>query len=333
MNASTGFSPSTRRTFLRRAVLLPLAATAGLSFGSSSAAAALAPVKRAGGAQLKTALNAYSFSDLLNANLKDRSKGLDVFQVCDYCAKEDFAAVDLTGYFLTGYPAAPADHYLSTLKRYAFDRGLAISGTGVRNDFTTADAAVRAEGVERIKLWVEVAAKLGAPVIRVFADSQSPHKNWQAASGHAPREKVEAWLADAVRACAEHGQRFGVIIGVQNHGDFVSTGAEHLRLLERVNHEWCGAIVDTGKYVSADPYADIAFMAPYAVNWQIKENTSGKAGDPRADLKRIVTSIRRSGYRGYVPIETLTMGRKDYDPYAEASRLHRDLRAAIAATA
>lgn len=30
-------------------------------------------------------------------------------------------------------------------------------------DFTTADQTVRAEGVQRIKTWIEVAAKLGAP--------------------------------------------------------------------------------------------------------------------------------------------------------------------------
>ena len=56
----------------------------------------------------------------------------------------------------------------------ATDLGLEISGTGVRNDFTAADVAVRKAGVQRIKTWIEVAAKLGAPVIRAFADSQPP---------------------------------------------------------------------------------------------------------------------------------------------------------------
>ena len=331
--APSPFPPAhlSRRDFLQRAALFPLATGAALSLASSSASAALAPVKRAGGPQLKTALNAYSFSDLLAANLKDSTKGLDLFQLCDYCAKDGYEAIDPTGYFFPGYPKAPADPYLYALKRHAFDRGLAISGTGVRNDFTTADAAVRAEGVATVKTWIEVAAKLGAPVVRIFVDSQSPHKNWRAASAGATREQVEAWLCDALRECAEHGRRFGVIAGVQNHGDFVSTGAEHLRVLERVNHAWCGAIVDTGKYVTPDPYADIALTAPHAVNWQVKENTTGKADAPRTDLKRLVAILRQSGYRGYVPIETLSLGRKNYDPYAESTRLHAELREAIAA--
>ena len=87
-------------------------------------------------------------------------------------------------------------------------------------------------------------------------------------------------MADALRECAEHGERFGVIVAVQNHGDFIDTGAEHLSLLHRVDHPWCGALVDTGKYITADPYADIAARGPHAVNWQIKETIRSPTDSP-----------------------------------------------------
>jgi hypothetical protein len=51
---------------------------------------------------------------------------------------------------------------------------------------------------------------------------------------------------------------------------------------------------------------------------------------PKVDMKRLVAIIRQAGYRGYVPIETLSMGRKDYDPYAEVTQMFTDLRAALA---
>lgn len=317
---------SSRRTFLKQAALLPLVGSAGF------ANAALAPIKRLGGSHLKTALNAFSFLELLNANGKDASKGVDIFQVCDYCAGHNFDGVDLTGYFFPGYPKAPDDSYIFRLKRHAFDLGLGVSGTGVRNDFTAADKAVRGEGVQRLKTWIEVAAKLGAPTIRAFADSQPPFKNWQQAAGTAERAVVEAWLADALRECAEHGKKFGVIVAVQNHGDFISTGEQHVSLLQRVDHEYCAALVDTGKYNTADPYADIALVAPYAVNWQIKELTGTPADSPRVDMKKLVTIIRKSGYPGYLPIETLASGRKNYDSFVEASKMLVELQAAIAAT-
>ena len=135
--------------------------------------------------------------------------------------------------------------------------------------------------------------------------------------------------ACCLRGCAEHGEKFGVIVAVQNHGDFITSGAEHLALLQRAGHDWCRALVDTGKYMTEVPYADIALMVPHAVNWQIKETLRSRTDAPRTDFRRLVTIIREGGYRGYLPIETLSMRRKDYDPFVEVAKAHAELREAI----
>lgn len=319
---------NSRRTFLRHAALLPFAA---VTFSHLSSPAAVTPIKRVGLPSLKPALNAYSFLELLTANAKDATTGIDLFGVCEFAAKLDFAAVDLTGYFFPGYPKPPEDSYIARVKKLVHDLGMDISGTGVRNDFATADAAVRAAGVQITKEWIEVAVRLGAPVVRVFAGPQAPFKDWRLAAGNAPRADVEKWMADSLRECAEHGKKHGVFVAVQNHGDFISTGEEHLSLLQRVDHEWCGPLVDTGKYLTEDPYKDIALMAPYAVNWQIKETMQSSMKSPRVDMPKLINIIHQSGYRGYLPIETLSSGRKDYDPRAEVTNLLKQMREAIAA--
>ena len=84
-----------RRSFLHRIATLPIAA--GLP--SSRTSAAIATIKHVGSVSLKPALNAYSFLELPNANLKDATTGIDLIGVCDFAAKHDCAAVDLTGYF------------------------------------------------------------------------------------------------------------------------------------------------------------------------------------------------------------------------------------------
>jgi sugar phosphate isomerase/epimerase len=318
-----------RKNFIQAAAVLAAGSIVG--FLPSLMVDAL-PIKRVGGPFLKTSLNAYSFDALLNANAKDPSSGLDLFALCELAASLGFDGIDLTGYYFPGYPNAPEDSYIYKLKKHVHALGLGISGTGVRNDFTTADKTTRAEGVRRVKSWIEVAAKLGAPVLRVFADSQSPYHNWKEASSNASREQVEAWMAQDFRECVAHAQSLGVIIGLQNHGDFITTGEEHLRLLKLIDSPWCGAIVDTGRYLSADPYEDITIMAPYAVNWQIKTNIGNKASSPRTDLIKLVTIIRRSGYRGYLPMETLSLGRKDYNPKIEVPAFLAELRNAIAQT-
>ena len=314
-------SITTRRNFLR---------VAAFAAASSEAAAAYAPPARAGSSSFTPTLNAYSFLEQLNARQADPTKGIDLFDVCDFCAKHNIEAVDLTGYFFPGYPQAPSQEYIGRIKRYTHDRGITISGTGVKNDFATADQNVRAEGVALTKVWIEVAARLGAPVVRVFAGPQQKNSgDWQAAAGGAAREAVEGWMADALRECAEHGQNHGVIVAVQNHGDFLTTGEQHLSLLRRADHAWCGALVDTGKYLTEDPYQDIALMAPHAVNWQIKEHLGSSLKMPPTDFSKLARIIHDSGYRGFVPIETLAMGRKDYDPAAEVVKVLGALRTAI----
>jgi sugar phosphate isomerase/epimerase len=140
-------------------------------------------------------------------------------------------------------------------------------------------------------------------------------------------------MADSLRQCAEHGQKFGVVVAVQNHGDFIDSSEKHLSLLKRVDHEWCRAMVDTGMYRTPDPYADIAIMAPYAVNWQIKETVGNSTESPHIDMKKLIPIVRRSGYRGYLPIETLAMKRTSYDPFVEAPKLLAELRQAMLETA
>jgi sugar phosphate isomerase/epimerase len=112
-----------------------------------------------GKARFTPTLNAYSFLEQLNANIADPQTGIDLFGVCDFCVKHDIEAVDLTGYFFPGYPNAPSDDYIARIKRYTHDRGITISGTGVKNDFATADKAVRAEGVAMPRLR-DAAAKV-----------------------------------------------------------------------------------------------------------------------------------------------------------------------------
>lgn len=320
----------TRRSFGKYTGMFSCAAASGLLL--KSAYAETPPIKRVGGSHLKISLNAFSFNALLKANAQDPSKGIDLFGLCDFCAKHDFDAVDLTGYYFPGYPDAPKDDYIFKLKRHAFDRGLEISGTGVRNDFATADQTIRKEGVQLIKTWIEVAAKLGAPVVRAFAQTFGPFHTWQKASGGADRNTVEQWIADALRQCADHGQKFGVIVGVQNHGDFLKTGQEHMSLINRVDHDWCGALVDTGKYKTDAPYADIAFTAPHAVNWQVKQAMGSDRDAPPMDMMKLMTIIRKSGYRGNVPIETLPLKRPDYNPFTEVPKVLKQVRAAMKAT-
>jgi sugar phosphate isomerase/epimerase len=347
------FDPN-RRDFLKNALLLPLAAGAGLA--PVSALAEVEPIKRVGGVSLKISCNAYSFTGPLPQTHEDQSAGatlplpkaperdstkkkgkksthsgkkMTLFDLVDFCAEHAIDGCDPTGYFFPTYPTPPPEDYLNALKRHAFEQGVGISGTGVRNSFTTADKPLRDASVRKIKTWVEVAARLGAPVLRVFCDTQMRGLTWHDVAMGATREQVRDWIVADLKECAEHGARFGVIIGVQNHGDFLQTGDQVMELIQGVDSDWCGAIVDTGYFNKApDPYAEMAKVAPYAVNWQVKQSPFGEDSDVPMDLVRLLRIVRASGYRGYLPIETL-----ESDPTVAVPEMVKKLRDAIAATA
>ncbi len=244
--------------------------------------------------RFKLSLNAYSF----NAPLKNGTTTL--FDVLDFCEKERLDAADLTGYYFPGYPEVPADEYIFQLKRKAHRLGIAISGTGIRTEFGSPDAAIRKKEVEWTKQWITVAAKLGAPVIRLFTAKAMPD-NYS-------RELVTEWIARDIDACVADGKEKGVIVAFQNHNDFIKTADQADNLLKRVNNEWFGLILDTGSFVTEEPYSEIEKTAHWAVNWQIKEKLVYNGVSKAMDLPRLFRIIKKSPYRGYLPIETLSPG-------------------------
>jgi sugar phosphate isomerase/epimerase len=272
--------------------------------------------------KIKLSLNAYSFDAALRLRMREPNAGMDLLELLEFCADRDFEAIDATGYYFPGYPSVPCDAFLKEFKRRAFALGIAISGTGVKNNFTDPDPAVRAEDVRRVIAWIEVAARIGAPVLRVFAGKvpPAPHTWAQGAD----------WVTECLRECLPHAERHGVILGLQNHGDLLNNADQCLEILGRFQSPWLGLVLDTGHFHTADPYADIARMIPFTVNWQIKERTHGNGPAGGAtDLPRLVSLIRAAGWRGYVPIETLPRDGFPYDPEVAVDALLGGLRTAL----
>jgi sugar phosphate isomerase/epimerase len=79
---------------------------------------------------------------------------------------------------------------------------------------------------------------------------------------------------------------------------------ELLEIVKAVKSPWFGVNLDTFNFRTADPYADVAKIAPYAVTVQMKTEI-GPAGKPKepADYRRLFGILRGAGYRGYVALE------------------------------
>lgn len=243
---------------------------------------------------LKVSLNAFSFNGPLS------SGKMTIQDMLTFCADKGFLAVDITAYYFPGYPAVPSDDVLYNIKRKAFSLGLEISGTGVRNDFTEPDPVKRKQSVELVKNWINAAEKIGAPVIRIFSGNQHP-------AGYS-REQILSWMIKDIQECIEYGRSHGVVVAIQNHNDFIKTADDAIQIMEAIKSEWFGLILDTGSYRIGDPYKEIEKTVRYAVNWQIKEKVFVDGKEVEVDIPRLINIIKSSGYRGYIPLETLGEG-------------------------
>lgn len=282
-----------RRGFFQRGVHLAAAAASALAV-HPGATWAQGKVARTGGVKLKLGLNAYSFDRPLRAG------EMTLEDLVVYCAQNGFDALDATGYYFPGYPKVPSDDTIRSLKMKAYLNGVTLSSTGVRNDFSLPDAARRKQEVQLVKDWTVVASKLGAPVIRVFSGANVPE-------GHT-RESVLTWMAADFKECAAWGRQYGVILGLQNHNDFLKTAEQTIQLVKAVDSEWLGVILDIGSLRSADPYEEIEKLVPYAVSWQLKENVGYGTREVPTDLRKVKAAIDKVGYRGFLPIEALGAG-------------------------
>lgn len=299
-----------RRDFLKRTATVTGAVASGISVTSRNAFPQTKP-QRVGGPYIKIGCNLYSFNTPL-------SKGeMNLDEVLEFCARLGFSAVDPTGYYFPNYPKLPPVDYVYHIKRKALLLGLNISGTGVRNDFTDADATKREGDVELAKAWTECAARLGAPMLRIFAGRGVPQ-------GHT-REEVTNWVVEAIRKCVDQGEKHGVMMALQNHADFIQTADENLALLKMVDSEWIGAYLDIGSFRTGDPYEEIARVALYAINWQVKENLFIRGKETKTDLAKIASILKEANYRGYIQLETLGEG----DPKVKMPRFLDEVRKAI----
>jgi sugar phosphate isomerase/epimerase len=287
----------TRRDFLK--TTLPGGfALAGLGWLDTEPLFGIEPIKRAGAPRLQLSLAAYSFRDYFkgsnskrDSNL-DSGKQIDLFQFIDYCAEHDCQGTELTSYY---FPPDFNAGLLIKIKRHAFLRGLAISGTAVGNNFTVPKGAKRDQEIASVKRWIDHASVMGAPHIRIFAGS---------APAGMSRDEAKELCISAIEECCDYASGKGIFLGLENHGGIVSTAEEILELIRAVKSPWLGINLDTGNFHTDDPYADLAKIAPYAVNVQLKGEVHprGKGEEP-AELSRLVKILRDANYQGYVALE------------------------------
>ncbi|HUF61242.1 MAG TPA: sugar phosphate isomerase/epimerase family protein [Verrucomicrobiales bacterium] len=286
-----------------------LAASAAAAWGGLAARLGAAePFARPGRPSFRLSLAAYSFRD----SFRDPDK-LDMFRFVDYCAEQGIPGAELTSYY---FPEDADEAYFLKLRRYAYLRGIGISGTAVGNNFALPEGEERDREIAGVKGWIDRAAVLGAPHIRVFAGRAQ-------GAGEAEARNL---CVNALEECCDYAGKKGIFLGLENHGGIVAEADGLLEIVQAVRSPWFGVSLDTGNFHTTDPYGDLARCAPYAVNVQVKVEMRARGGEREAaDMDRIAGILRAAAYQGYVALEY----EAEEDPWVAVPRHLKELAAAL----
>jgi len=123
-----------------------------------------------------------------------------------------------------------------------------------------------------------------------------------------------------MKECAEYSSKYGVLLAIQNSNDFLKTAGQVLELLKAVDSKWAGLMIDIDSYRSADPYEEIQQTVKNAITWQLKEEVYINVVAKKTDFDKLKQIIDNSGFRGYLPIETLGEG----DPKQKIIAMYRE---------
>ena len=276
-------------TTSRRQILKAIPAAAVVAASGAVPAGAIPPVTRGGKPRLRLGLAGYSLRDHLTGKLAP-AMTLDDF--IEKAATWEVDAVELTSY---SFPPDFTPAYVAGLKRHCHLLGIDVSTTPIRNTFTHPAGPEREKEIAHVKRWLDVAADLGSPAIRIFAGDVQKGQ---------PEAEARRHCVESIEACADHAARRGVFLALENHGGVVADPDGLLDIVRAVKSDWFGVNLDTGNFHGVDPYADLARCAPYAVTVQVKTEIQPK-GAPKqeADLARLVRVVKDAGYRGYVTLE------------------------------
>lgn len=296
---------SSRRQFLSASLQASLA-----SIGIQ-AALGIEPINRPGQSRMQLGLAAYSFRKYFRW-MRDKEQKVEghqpmgILDFVDWCADHNVPGAEVTSYF---FPPDVDEKFLLELRRRAYLRGVQLCGTAVGNNFALPKGEKLDEQIAYTKKWIDYSAIMGAPHIRVFAGPQPKDLS---------EEEAVANCTAAYQECLDYAATKGVFLGLENHGGIVAEPANLIQMVNAVKSPWAGINFDSGNFRTEDPYADLAKIAPYAINVQLKMEIKRKGSDKNepSDIARVVKILKDANYQGWFTLEW----EMNTDPFVEVPK-------------
>lgn len=192
---------------------------------------------------------------------------------------------------------------VASTRRKLSDAGLELLcvSTGVR--FTSESASERQSQLSEAKGYIDLAAELGSPFVRIFGGPIKPEMD---------RGVTMANVERGFRASAEHAATRGVDVLLETHDTF-ATGRASRDLLDRIGHPRAGAIWDILHSLRyGEQFSEtVSLLGPHIKNVHLKDSSDydenhfdiklcGEGTVPIRESLRLLDGI---GYEGFYEFE------------------------------
>lgn len=212
-----------------------------------------------------------------------------------------------------------SNDYLQNLKRCAVINGIDLCGMSIHQRFLSPDKEYRRKNIDHTLKCIELAYKLGVPVIRLNTGTWGTSKNFDdlmekrgieaPLAGYTDEDGFK-WVIDSIEKCLPAAEKSGVILGLENHWGLARTPEGLLRIVNAVDSPWLRVLLDTGNFLE-DPYDKLEQCAPHTVFMHAKTYYGGGLWySLDLDYPRIARIMRKHNFRGYVSLEF--EGNEDY---------------------
>lgn len=213
-----------------------------------------------------------------------------------------------------------SEHFLSTDAAYLDDLKASVENAGCgfaniaadgENSFYSKDPAVRARAVAFGKKWIDVAARIGSPSVRINMPSDKETK------------PDAALVAESLKVLAAYGASKNLVVHHENDNPVSEDPFFIATVLDKVNSPWDRALPDFGNSLAALPAEeayrglDLMFAHAYGISHTKDPITANKGGLVSVDLTRVFAMAKKHNYKGYFSMEWDTDG----DPYAGTAKL------------
>jgi len=186
---------------------------------------------------------------------------------------------------------------------------LVCGAFGPNRDISSEDSSIRKIGVEYIKTCIDYAYVLGSPIV------SGP---MYSATGKArlltEKEKAMqwAWAVENLKECALYAASKGIKLAIEPlnrfETDFINTVEQAMILLQRINYENVGLLLDTFHMnIEETDICEALRMAGGKIfNFHACSNTRGTPGEDHFDWTAIVETLHMINYKNPIVIESFT---------------------------